>query len=298
MDSPMRDYLRNLQQASAPPSEAFRPENLGFSPPFGSNAPLSGGSTPSLSVTEKLGKAIAAADKSASEGTLRVQDCIQFFTRVKSALSPVFGEKSEIIAKLSLWTKEFAKLKEFRGLFLTRLQEVNHFAGILESASSKASFVPESRQSLYPKTNRVFIIHGHDEINWLRLKDTLQSQFGLEAVVILARPGQSQPTIDKFEKEAAKCAYAFAFFTPDDLTQNDQAGTHRQARPNVIFEAGWFIGRLGRDRVLLLVKNGTKLHSDFDGINRVQFDDDITHHFLQIQQELEAAGMAGPNKCW
>ena len=39
-----------------------------------------------------------------------------------------------------------------------------------------------------------------------------------------------------------------------------------QARQNVVFEAGYFIGRLGRENVAILVDKGIEIPSDLQGV--------------------------------
>ena len=56
---------------------------------------------------------------------------------------------------------------------------------------------------------------------------------------------------------APNVAYAFAIFTPDDIVRT-QAREYLQARPNVIFELGWFYSKLWRGKVSILFKRGTK----------------------------------------
>jgi predicted nucleotide-binding protein len=48
---------------------------------------------------------------------------------------------------------------------------------------------------------------------------------------------------------------------------------------------------LGKERVLILVQDGVKIYSDFEGVNRVQFHSDVHDKFRNIQAELEAAGL-------
>lgn len=135
------------------------------------------------------------------------------------------------------------------------------------------------------------MIHGHDEPNLNRLRLLLRDDFDLTPVVILDKAGKSQTTIDKFEGFGERCSYAIALFTPDDAITTGNSAQYKQARPNVIFETGWFVGRLGKERVLILFREGTKIHSDFDGVNRVEFKEDIGDKFRQIENELEAAGV-------
>jgi predicted nucleotide-binding protein len=66
---------------------------------------------------------------------------------------------------------------------------------------------------------------------------------------------------------------------------------YRQSRPNVFFELGWFYGRIGRENVCILFKEGTKIHSDLNGISLIQFDKDISNKNLEIELELKEANL-------
>jgi predicted nucleotide-binding protein len=105
---------------------------------------------------------------------------------------------------------------------------------------------------------------------------------------MLSEPGKGRPLTDKFEEEAQTCSFVFALFTPDDEVFNS-AQTYNQARPNVIYETGWFIGRLGRQRVILILKDGAEIHSDLHGVSQVRFLNTVEEKFREIQQELRAA---------
>ena len=96
--------------------------------------------------------------------------------------------------------------------------------------------------------------------------------------------------IEKFEHYAETCSYAIAVFTPDDEVKNgDEA--YLQARPNVIYELGWFCGRLGRGNVMLLLKQGTSMFSDFGGIIQKRFTENISEKVLEIKADLISAGI-------
>ncbi len=56
----------------------------------------------------------------------------------------------------------------------------------------------------------------------------------------------------------------------------------------MIFEAGWFVGRLGIPRVCLLLKDGATVQSDIDGISRIHFRENVEEKVLEIQRELDA----------
>ena len=61
--------------------------------------------------------------------------------------------------------------------------------------------------------------------------------------------------------------------------------------PNVIFEMGWFYGRLGRKRISILFKRGTKIHSDLEGVSKIEFIESVEETLGRIERELQAAGL-------
>jgi predicted nucleotide-binding protein len=50
-------------------------------------------------------------------------------------------------------------------------------------------------------------------------------------------------------------------------------------------------GRLGRDRVCILFKRGTQIHSDLEGIERVEFNESVEEVVSAIERELKAASL-------
>lgn len=142
----------------------------------------------------------------------------------------------------------------------------------------------------HPNTGTIFIVHGHDELNLLRLKELIRDRWKLEPLVLSSEPGRGRTIIEKFEQEAQRAAFAFVLLTPDDVVETGD-GSYFQARPNVTFELGWFYGRLGRDRVCILFKKGTNIHSDLDGISRVQFNQAVDEVVPKLERELIEANV-------
>lgn len=141
-----------------------------------------------------------------------------------------------------------------------------------------------------PAARSVFIVHGRDEVNLLRLEKLLQTRWKLDVVIMRDKPAKGRTLIEKFEQEAEHAALAIALFSPDDFVETTDA-EYLQARPNVIFELGYFYGQLGRRRVCILLKKGTKIHSDLEGINRIEFIDSVEEKVAELEKELQAAGL-------
>jgi predicted nucleotide-binding protein len=142
-----------------------------------------------------------------------------------------------------------------------------------------------------PDPKRVFVIHGHDEAKRRELGTLLSGRLGLIPVILSEQPDEGCSTlIEKFELYAPTCSYAIALFTPDDQVEV-KGQTYLQARPNVIYELGWFCAALGRKKVMLLLKDGTTVFSDFSGIVEKRFKEHVSEKFLEIENDLKAAGM-------
>lgn len=139
-----------------------------------------------------------------------------------------------------------------------------------------------------PGGTNIFLVHGHDELNLLRLKELVRDRWGLNPIVLSSEAGRGRSLIEKFEAEAQRASFAFVLLTSDDTVETPQ-GTYTQARPNVVFELGWFYGRLGRERVCILFAEGTAIHSDLDGISRVQFQSSVLEKTAELERELVAA---------
>ncbi len=83
--------------------------------------------------------------------------------------------------------------------------------------------------------------------------------------------------------------FAVVVATPDDVGGPNSHELKMRARQNVIGEMFWFAGRLGRDRVCVLVKGDIDLPSDFAGIVYTPMDDHGGWK-AKLLRELDAAG--------
>ena len=117
-------------------------------------------------------------------------------------------------------------------------------------SNRRESPIPESGP---PKsTNQVFVIHGHDESARESVARFLE-KLELEPIILHEQPNKGRTIIEKFE-DYADVRFAVVLLTPDDVgAVKDRADDLRpRARQNVVFEFGFFIGKLGRERVCAL----------------------------------------------
>jgi Predicted nucleotide-binding protein containing TIR-like domain len=116
---------------------------------------------------------------------------------------------------------------------------------------------------------RVLLIHGRS-MDWQYLKDWLIESGAVSTVTVMQEVEGTGLTIpEKFERLANETDLAIAIATPDDkggLATEDPGIYKHRARQNVWIEVGWFWGRLGRNKVFILSKEGVEFPSDLSGI--------------------------------
>ena len=169
------------------------------------------------------------------------------------------------------------------GFLKSRIEELEE-----DARESRAQpFFPKTTQPM--NTHKVFIVHGHDH----GIKETVArylSKLDLEPIILHEQPNQGRTIIEKFE-HYADVPCAIVILSPDDLVQskNVPAVEEHRSRQNVIFELGFFVGRLGRKHTFALVQKGVTRPSDIDGVLYISLEDDTWK--LKLVAELKAAGM-------
>lgn len=120
----------------------------------------------------------------------------------------------------------------------------------------------------YPR--RVFIVHGHDDEVRETISEFLKS-LDFEVIILHEQANRGRTIIEKFE-EHADVGFAVVLFTPDDVGSANGGELASRARQNVVLELGYFLGKLGRERVLALKRGDIELPSDFLGVVYTPFD--------------------------
>jgi predicted nucleotide-binding protein len=149
-----------------------------------------------------------------------------------------------------------------------------------------------------PASNKVFVVHGHDQAAREAMARFLE-KIELEAIILHEQPDQGFTIIEKFEAYASQVSFAVVLLTPDDLGGSASAPAQAaRARQNVIFELGYFVGKLGRGRACLLRKGEVEIPSDLYGVIYTEMDA-AEGWKLKLVKELKAAGLDfDANKVW
>lgn len=131
-----------------------------------------------------------------------------------------------------------------------------------KKSSLKNKFIYHNEKGVFKvQKPKIFIIHGHDE----EMKKSLQlllTRADLDDVVLHEVSNRGRTLIDKLIEEGEKAAFVISVFSHDDITTSGEIRT----RQNVILETGYFLGKLGKSKVMLLIKEGVSIPSDLQGI--------------------------------
>jgi len=116
---------------------------------------------------------------------------------------------------------------------------------------------------------RVHIIHGKDEAMKDAVTETLE-QIGLEPVVLHEQPNQGRNLLGEFS-EYSDVTFVVVLLSPDDTEAQIP-----KASQNVILELGFFLGKLGKGKVLSIYKENKHfdLPPDIVGASYTKFDEE------------------------
>ncbi len=140
----------------------------------------------------------------------------------------------------------------------------------------------------------VFIVHGKDE----ELKQSAArfiEKLGYTSVILHEQSNEGKTILEKFESHT-DVAFALILITPDDIGSaktdydKDPANIKMRARQNVVFEFGYFVGKLTRKRVCALVRDEVEIPSDINGLLYIPYDQTGSWRFL-LAREMKQAGL-------
>lgn len=147
---------------------------------------------------------------------------------------------------------------------------------------------------------KVFIVHGHNDALKTKVARVVE-QMGLKAIILHEQDDYGQTVIEKFEENAEDIGFAIILLTADDLAvshadlekenkEKDYKVIYRnRARQNVIFEMGFFVGKLDRAHVFELQEDGIEEPSDLKGIIYTPVDKEDMWRF-KLAKRLKAVG--------
>lgn len=136
------------------------------------------------------------------------------------------------------------------------------------------------------KTN-VFIGHGRSPL-WREVKDFVQERLKLPYDEFNRESTAGISTTERLSQMLDNAAFALLIMTGED----EAADGKKQARMNVIHEAGLFQGRLGFKKAIILLEAGCEDFSNIHGLVHIPFPKgNIAAAYEEIRRVLEREGV-------
>jgi predicted nucleotide-binding protein len=236
----------------------------------------------------------------------------ELIKKAEIVIKRVFGNTSKFLYDLhqikfpdesiALKTKVFSAIFSVAiigDLYETKKWEKGHYKIICLFNSMLTTIDETHLISVNPKTEiinntqqqAVFIVHGHN-VTMREAVARVIEKLSLKAIILNQEPNQGQTIIEKFIANS-NVNFAVVLFSPDDIGygKEEMEKSKYRARQNVILELGYFIGKLGRERVMLLHQEEAnfEMPSDYTGTVYTKYDNEGRWQF-ELVKELKKCG--------
>lgn len=135
-----------------------------------------------------------------------------------------------------------------------------------------------------PAPNRVFITHGRSN-DWREVQAYLEKDIQMQTMELAQEANHGMTVIEKLLAGAERCDSAVIVMTGDDIDADGQA----RARENVMHEIGFFQGKYGRSKVVLLHEDGVSVPTNLSGVVYIPYPKGtVSAGFYVLGRELKA----------
>lgn len=223
--------------------------------------------------------------------------------RAEMLLRKIFGDKTHYLKSLQSIVYSpgiyFSTTPDsaFENTFNNGKKELLNLLNVIAEDIQLESVINDNNNSTTKSnfnTKNIFIVHGQNEEMKLSVTRTVE-KLKLNPIILHEQPNKGRTIIEKFT-DNSEVAFAIVLLSADDIAYNkkEQPESYRfRARQNVIFELGYFIGKIGRERVLALyeIENNIEIPTDYSGVIFVPFDKAGKWQF-DLVKELKILGIS------
>ena len=171
-----------------------------------------------------------------------------------------------------------------------KLREITNASNILLRKVKLLLSPPASdiRVNNQVRSNKIFVVHGHDNEMKLDVAQTLQ-KLDLDPIFLHEKPNRGRTLIEKIS-DYAHVSFAVVLVSPGDLAYPEEKTSDEakyRAGQNVIFELGYFLGRLGRQNVIAIYrkKKDFEIPNDYNGVLWIEYK---SGWYFKLIKELQA----------
>ena len=211
-------------------------------------------------IKEYLDNFIKKSEVNINGNLVRKKDIIKFFVLKSSKKFDEVVEDSKNNFPKELW-------------LLLRREEIFIKGKEVENITEEVFKLNEGK--------KIFLVYGRDN-NFRNEVKTFLFDNGFEVIEVSSEKSKSGKTIIELIEEYSDVKNAIILYSPDDegkLRKGKEL--KKRARQNVVFEHGFFIGKLGRENVEFIVKGDIELPSDVSGILYIKYEKDWKYKLLK-----------------
>lgn len=133
------------------------------------------------------------------------------------------------------------------------------------------------------KLDFIFLSHGRSN-EWYKVQAYLEKDLKYSTIELAQQPNIGRTVLQKLDEESNKCHSAIIVMTGDDKFEGGEV----RARENVLHEIGFFQGKLGLDKIVLLHEEGVNIPSNIHGLVYISFPKEtIEATFGALTRELK-----------
>ena len=162
---------------------------------------------------------------------------------------------------------------------------------VVMSYASEQNISQWTNGAIQMQKQKVFIVHGHDNEAKIEMARTLE-MLGFEAIILHEQPNTGRTIIEKIAAYS-DVVFAVVLYTECDLGRDKTKKVEEEqyrARQNVVFEHGYLIGKLDREKVAAFVKGNVETPGDISGVVYTTMDNAGAWK-QELVREMRAAGL-------
>lgn len=133
------------------------------------------------------------------------------------------------------------------------------------------------------KKEMIFISHGQSK-EWYKVQAHVEKDLHFKTIELAQQPNLGRTVLQKLDEESNKCCIAIIVMTGDDKIDEGEI----RARENVLHEIGFFQGKMGFDKLILLHEESVSIPSNIHGLVYISFPKDTVEvTFGALSRELK-----------
>gem|GEM_PF-780455 len=211
---------------------------------------------------------------------------IKYFRKIKQK---IMGKNIEYPFRYNIWglhNNQFKCFISLLGCILDENVNISCDKDIFQQYNEKKECILVKEKKIM--NDKVFIVHGHNK----EVRDDVElfvRQIGLDPIILAERVSEGKTVIEKIESYSDVHCAIVLYTGCDEGRLKGETKLNDRARQNVVFEHGYMVAKLGREKVIALVDNEVEIPGDLSGVIYISRQD--SEWKIIVMKELKKSGL-------